>query len=317
VSSLGLAAVSAAQGAVLMMYAFLLLNGVARSLRGPAYQALAAQLVSRELFPNAATWRSTGFQLAAMLGPGVGGTMLAAFQLATPVYLVGAAAALLNILMLVPIARPATPPPRAEMTLASLATGIRFVGRTQELLASITLDLFAVLLGGATTLLPVFAKDILHVGPRELGWMLAAPSFGALVMALALAYRRTMRRAGTLLLRSVAAFGVATILFGLSRSLWLSLGLLTLLGAFDSISVVIRSTLIQQLTPDEMRGRVAAVNSIFIGTSNELGGFESGAVAAVIGPVGSVVVGGIGTLVVVAAVAKVWPKIRQAELGTG
>jgi MFS family permease len=196
VSSLGLAAVSAAQGAVLMMYAFLLLNGVARSLRGPAYQALAAQLVSRELFPNAATWRSTGFQLAAMLGPGVGGTMLAAFQLATPVYLVGAAAALLNILMLVPIARPATPPPRAEMTLASLATGIRFVGRTQELLASITLDLFAVLLGGATTLLPVFAKDILHVGPRELGWMLAAPSFGALVMALALAYRRTMRRAG-------------------------------------------------------------------------------------------------------------------------
>jgi hypothetical protein len=204
--------------------------------------------------------------------------------------------------------------PRERMTLASLAAGVRFVRETKVILAAITLDLFAVLLGGATALLPIFAKDILHVGPDGLGWLRAAPSVGALMTAITIAHRPAMRRTGPTLLLAVAGFGVATIVFGLSKSFWLSLVMLFALGALDGISMIIRSTLVQLRTPDEMRGRVSAVNSVFIDMSNELGGFESGALAALVGPVIAVVAGGVGTVVVVASVAAAWPELRN--LGT-
>ena len=174
------------------------------------------------------------------------------------------------------------------------------------------LDTFAVLLGGATALMPVYAKDILHVGPRELGWLLAAPSIGAVAAAFVQAHRPPWQSAGRALLASVAGYGVVTIAFGLSTNLWLSLGLLVLLGACDNISVVLRGTLVQVLTPDAMRGRVSALNGLFIGTSNELGAFESGTVAQFFGPVVSVVSGGIGTLLVVAGMVKAFPELLRA-----
>jgi hypothetical protein len=189
--------------------------------------------------------------------------------------------------------------------------GVTFVWRNKPILAAMTLDMFAVLLGGATMLLPVYAKDILEVGPKGLGLLRAAPAVGALATSLILAHRRPFERAGRTLLGTVAGFGMATIVFGFSRSMWLSLAMLFLTGAFDIVSVVIRHTLVQLLTPDAMRGRVSAVNSIFIGASNELGGFESGAVAQLTTPLISVVSGGVGTLFVVLAVAVGWPQLRR------
>lgn len=189
--------------------------------------------------------------------------------------------------------------------------GIGFIWRTKIILAAITLDLFAVLLGGATTLLPIFALSVLHVGAAGLGLLRSAPSVGAVVMALALAHLPPMKRAGRTLLWAVAGFGVATVVFGVSRSFALSLAALVALGALDNVSVVIRSTLLLTRTPDAMRGRASAVNSMFIGASNELGGFESGVVAALFGPVVSVVAGGLGVIVVVGLVALIWPQARR------
>ena len=200
---------------------------------------------------------------------------------------------------------------RKAVTLESMLGGVRFVWHTKVILAAITLDLFAVLFGGATTLLPVFAKDILHVGAEGFGWLRAAPSIGAVLVAVLLLGRPPMRQAGKSLLLAVAGFGLATIVFGLSRSFPLSLAMLVLAGGLDMISVVVRQTLVQLRTPDEMRGRVSAVNSVFIDTSNELGGFESGASAALLGPVVSVVGGGIVTVLVVSAVAVAWPELRS------
>jgi MFS family permease len=195
--------------------------------------------------------------------------------------------------------------------LRELLSGLKFVARTKVILATITLDLFAVLLGGATALLPMFADQILHVGAVGLGWLRAAQSLGAVTMALALAHLPPLRRAGPTLLVAVAGFGLAMIVFGLSRSFWLSFAALAFAGALDNISVVVRHTLVQLLTPDPMRGRVAAVNNIFIGSSNELGAFESGVTAALFGPVLSVVGGGIGTVVVVILTAFAWPEVRR------
>jgi MFS family permease len=200
---------------------------------------------------------------------------------------------------------------REKMSFASLSAGFNFVFGNKVILGTITLDLFAVLLGGATALLPIFAKDILRVGPSGLGLLRAAMPAGSLISALTLAHRAPLQRSGRALLWSVALFGVATVGFGFSQSFWLSMLMLAICGATDNISVVVRHTLVQLLTPDEKRGRVSAVNSLFIGTSNELGGFESGCVAHWLGPVFSVVSGGIGTMVVVAAVALVWPEIRR------
>ncbi len=309
-SSVGLALVSASHAAVAIVYVLLFVNGIGRAFHGPAKDALQPQLLPLDLLANGATWRSGAFQLAAVSGPALGGLVIAASHSAVPAYFLDAAAALTFALLI----RPVSPRPFRRATGASpletLVAGARFVWRTRILLAIITLDMFAVLLGGATMLLPVFAKDILRVGPSGLGWMLSAPAAGALITALVLAHQPPLRRAGPSLLWAVTGFGVATIVFGLSRSFPLSLLMLALLGGFDMVSVVVRSTLLQVLTPDDLRGRVGAINSLFIGTSNELGGFESGTTAALFGPVVSVVAGGIGSVVVVALVAWIWPEVR-------
>ncbi len=198
-------------------------------------------------------------------------------------------------------------------TLQSMLAGVSFIHSSKVILAAITLDLFAVLFGGAVTLLPIFADKYLHVGAAGLGLMRAAPSLGAVIMAIAFAYLPPIRHAGRLLLWAVAGFGLATIVFGISRSFLLSLAMLALLGAFDNISVVIRSTLLLVRVPEELRGRISAVNSVFVGASNELGGFESGLTAALFGPILSVIDGGIGTIFVVIAIALIWPEMRQLQ----
>jgi MFS family permease len=226
--------------------------------------------------------------------------------------MLNAAAALAFVLLIARLRYDHDPPERSELSWASLAAGFHFLRETRILLAAMLLDTFAVLLGGATALMPVYAKDILHVGPRELGWLLAAPSLGAVTAAFVQAHRPPWTNAGRALLWAVAGFGVVTIAFGFSTNLWLSLGLLVLLGVCDNVSVVLRGTLVQVLTPDAMRGRVSALNGLFIGTSNELGAFESGTVASWFGPVISVVSGGIGTLLVVAGMAKAFPELLRA-----
>jgi MFS family permease len=227
------------------------------------------------------------------------------------VYAANTAASLLCLALMSLIRRKHLVAAKEKMTLRSLIVGFNFVFANRIILGTITLDLFAVLLGGATTLLPVYAKDLLHSGPAGLGLLQAALPLGSLLCALVLAHRHPMQRAGRTLLWAVGIFGVTTIAFGISRSFWFSFVMLFVCGAVDNISVVVRHTLVQLLTPDEKRGRVSAVNSLFIGTSNELGGFESGTVAHWFGPVFSVVSGGIGTILVVIAVALIWPEIRK------
>jgi MFS family permease len=236
---------------------------------------------------------------------------------AAPVYALNAAAALVCLTLLAMVHYHRVTPPRVQMTLSSLALGFQFVFSTRIILGIITLDMFAVLLGGATTLLPVYAKDILHVGPRGLGFLQAALPIGSLLCALVVAHRPPMEKAGRALLWAVVIFGLATIGFGLSTSFMLSFVMLVLCGAADNVSVIVRHTIVQLLTPDDKRGRVSAVNSLFIGTSNELGGFESGMVAHWLGPVLSVVTGGVGTILVVLAVALIWPEVRRYGRLTG
>jgi MFS family permease len=302
---------------VALVYAVLLTRGAAQAYNNPARQALLPRLVPTEIFGNAVTWASSAFQIAAVVGPGLGGITIALEGGATGTYIISTVLTVLYLIALTQIrasggvSSEAEGRPREKMTLESLAAGLRFVRDTKVVLAAITLDLFAVLLGGATALLPIFAKDILHVGPDGLGWLRAAPSVGALMTALTIAHRPAMRRTGPTLLFAVAGFGIATVVFGLSKSFWLSIVMLFVLGALDGISMIIRSTLVQLRTPDKMRGRVTAVNSVFIDMSNELGGFESGALAALVGPVTAVVAGGVGTIVVVASVAGAWPELRQ------
>jgi MFS family permease len=316
-AGLALAALSYWRGPVALVYAVLLTRGAAQAYNNPARQALLPRLVPTEIFGNAVTWASSAFQIAAVVGPGLGGITIALEGGATGTYIISTVLTVLYLIALTQIrasggvSSEAEGRPREKMTLESLAAGLRFVRDTKVVLAAITLDLFAVLLGGATALLPIFAKDILHVGPDGLGWLRAAPSVGALMTALTIAHRPAMRRTGPTLLFAVAGFGIATVVFGLSKSFWLSIVMLFVLGALDGISMIIRSTLVQLRTPDEMRGRVSAVNSVFIDMSNELGGFESGALAALVGPVTAVVAGGVGTIVVVASVAGAWPELRQ------
>lgn len=309
--SLGLALLSFTQGALLLIYACLLLIGAARAFQNPAINALMAQVVPPEHFTNATAWESSVWQAAAIIGPALGGFIIAARQNATIVYAINAGILLVLALML-GLIRP-RPVARTEgpVTLASLLAGLHFIWDTKIVLAAISLDMFAVLLGGATALLPIFAEDILGVGAAGLGMMRAAPAIGAVLAAIVVAYLPPFRRAGRTLLLVVAGFGVATIIFGLSRSFVLSLAMLGALGALDNISVVIRGTLLLTRTPDEMRGRVNAVHYVFIGLSNELGAFESGVAAALLGAVGAVTAGGFGTVLVVLLVAMVWPEIRR------
>lgn len=309
--SLALAVLSYTKGAIFLTYACLLLTGVARAFLRPASDALMWQLIPVSAFTNAATWNSSSFQLAAVIGPAFGGFGIALFGSATGVYVLAAIGALLCFILTLGIKERKGTHSTEPISFQALAAGAKFVWQNQLILAAITLDMFAVLLGGAIALLPIFAKDILHVGPMELGYLQAAHSIGALTMAITLAYLPPLRKAGPALLWSVVGFGVVTIIFGLSHSFWLSMLMLILGGALDSISVVIRHTLVQIRTPDHLRGRVAAINSVFISASNELGGFESGLTAALFGPVISVVGGGIGTILVVIATAAIWPGIRR------
>ncbi|HLZ60737.1 MAG TPA: MFS transporter [Ktedonosporobacter sp.] len=315
-AALGLTALSYQQGPLLLIYGCLVAMGGAQSFSNPASTALVSQVVPEEVYENATTWRSSVSQLSAVLGPASGGLLIGLLHGATLVYTGSAGAAIVFVLLLVLMrtrqqVRQPERPAGERKTLGSLVEGVRFLGQTPVMLAAITLDLFAVLLGGATTLLPIYAKSILHVGPIGLGWLQAADSLGAVCMALVLAHKAPFKRAGRTLLLAVTGFGVATIIFGVSHWFWLSFLMLFFLGAFDSISVVIRTTLLLLRTPDEMRGRVGAVSSLFIGTSNQLGGFESGLVAQLIGPVLAVVTGGIGTILVVALVAWYWPEMRR------
>lgn len=318
--SVALATLSWLVAPIALVYGVLLIRGVAQAYNNPARSALLPRLVPPEVFGNAVTWSSSAFQTAAVVGPAVGGLVIALQHSATAAYVIDAVLTSIYLSMLFAIRgdagagseRGATAlKPREPMTLQSLAAGLRFVKDTKVILAALTLDLFAVLFGGATALMPVFAKDILHVGPEGLGWLRAAPSVGALLLMIVIAHRPPMQKTGWTLITAVAGFGVGTIIFGLSHSFALSLAMLFILGALDGISMIVRGTLVQLWTPDEMRGRVSAVNSVFIDMSNELGGFESGALAAAVGPVAAVVGGGIGTIVVVAGVAYAWPELRK------
>jgi MFS family permease len=310
-ASAGLAALSLARGPVWLIYLCLFVAGVARALSGPAAASLLPLLVPRAAFANAVTWKSSGFHLASVIGPAAGGALIAAFHSAAPVYLIKTALTLVFVAVVVAL-KPRRPQrPEEAITLNSLLAGLRFVLGAKLILAAITLDMFAVLLGGATALLPAYAEDILEVGPTGLGWLRAAPALGAFVMGVAIAYLPPMRRAGRTLLWVVAGFGAVTILFGVSQWFWLSLLALFAAGALDQVSVVVRHTLVQLRTPDELRGRVSAVNGVFISCSNELGGFRAGSVAALAGPVFSVVSGGVATILVVVAVARLWPQIAR------
>lgn len=308
---LALAIISFMRAPVPLVYGCILVAGIAQAFNGPARAAMLPQLVPLEIFNNAATWNSSGFQVASMVGPALGGTVIALAHMPAPAYLLSAGCAFIFFAFLAAINTPQQQHPAQAPTLENLAAGMRFVKGTKIILAAITMDMFAVLLGGAVTLLPIYARDILHVGATGFGFLRAAPAVGAILMSLFIAYTPPLRRAGRTLLWAVAGFGVATIVFGISKVFWLSLVMLALTGAFDTISVVVRHTLVQLRTPDYLRGRVSAVNFVFIGTSNELGGFESGAVAALLSPVASVVIGGVGTIVVVLAVAGIWPEIRR------
>ena len=313
ICSLGLAALSFTQGPLLLIYLCLLGIGIARAFNDPASSTLLPQTVPPEVFSSAATWSSSAWQLASIVGPALAGLVAAVMGSVTSIYIFDVFAALTFLLLVSLIKGRPLALSRKSATLESLSEGLRFIRSTRVILAAITLDMFAVLLGGAVTLLPVYATDILKVGPQGLGLMRAAPSVGALIMAFSMAHLPPFKQAGKTLLLAVAGFGLATIVFGLSTSFWLSMLMLVVLGGLDNISVVIRSTLLLTRTPDEMRGRISSVNSIFIGASNELGGFESGLVAALLGPVISVVGGGIGTVLVVLAIARAWPEMRELK----
>jgi len=294
------------------IYAVLILLGVVRSFNGTASRSILPQLVPEEHFPNAVSWNATTFQTATILGPSFGGLLYAKFHGPSIVYaiaMITAVGATLSTLRIKPETKAR---PREPITVKTVFAGLHYIWNKKLILGAISLDLFAVLLGGAVALLPVYAREILHTGPWGLGLLRTAPGVGAALMAVLLAHRPLRGRSGIALLWSVAGFGVFTIIFGLSRNLMLSLAALLLLGASDMISVIIRATLTQLATPDEMRGRVTAVDMIFIGTSNEFGQFESGVTAQWFGTVPAVVLGGIGTLVVIAVWAWRFPELRKA-----
>jgi len=309
-TAFALTALSLWHGPVWAIYLCLTGLGLARAFADPASSAYVPLVVPPEHFTSAATWNSSTFQIAVITGPALAGILVGAFGgSVTEVYGIGTAFLASQVVLVAFIqARPAI---RAVETRAwhSLVEGLKFLWSHKVVLSAITLDLFAILLGGAVALLPIFATDVLHVGPWGLGLLRSAPSVGALLMALVLAHRPTFRKAGVSLLWCVAGFGAGTIVFGLSTWFPLSLAMLFILGALDNVSVVIRQTLMLTQVPDEMRGRTSAVNTVFISSSNELGDFESGVVAGFIGPVAAVVVGGIGTLLVVLGVWKLFPQL--------
>ncbi len=328
-ASLGMAFVSARQAPVYWMYVCLFVGGMARTFSWAANAAFLPALVDRKVFSRAVNWNAAMFQFSCIVGPALAGAIIAAMQhhhthspaAAAPVYIINALASLAFCGFVGLIRREHTVTVKEPMTLQALLTGFKFVYASKIILGIITLDMFAVFLGGATALLPIYAKDILFVGPRGLGFLQAALPMGSVLCVFILNHRPPLQKAGRALLWAVTAFGLGTIGFGFSKWYWFSFLMLFTCGAVDNISVVVRHTLVQMLTPDDKRGRVSAVNNLFIGTSNELGGFESGFVAQIFGPtlgntivagaVISVVSGGIGTMLTVLAVAWIWPEIRK------
>jgi MFS family permease len=295
------------------IYAVSLLLGIVRAFNGPAAQAFLPQLVPTEHFPNAVAWGASVFQAATILGPAAGGLVYALFAGPIAVYVASFGAFAGAIVAALMIEARQKPRPPKDLNLRSVLAGLHYIWREKLILGSISLDLFAVLLGGAVALLPVYAKEILHTGPWGLGILRSAPGVGAGLTAIAIAQWPLRRRAGATMMWCVAGFGVFTIVFGFSRNIVLSLIALLLVGATDMVSIIVRHTLVQVATPDEMRGRVSSVNMIFIGASNELGQFESGITAQWFGAVPAVILGGIGTLLVVAVWAAKFPELRRVN----
>lgn len=309
ITSAILCVVALVEASTHVLYIVLLLDACMITLGRPARNALLPQLVPRESFHNVVTWNTTMFQISSVVGPAIGG-----FLIAIEPWIAYGTCALMSAVFAVLMLR-VEAGPRVEQTepvsWRSLLAGLTYLRNTPAVLSIVTLDMFAVMLGGAVFLLPIYAKDILHVGATGLGWLTSAPALGALCMALTVAHLPPMKKAGRNLLIAVAGFGVATIIFGVSKVFWLSWVALFMTGALDNISVVVRHTMVQMLTPDAMRGRVSAVNTVFISASNEIGGLESGVVAHWFGPVISVVSGGIGTILVVILMAIKAPSIRR------
>jgi MFS family permease len=302
------------------IFAVLVLLGIVRSFNAPAGRSLLPLLVPRELFPRAVAWNATTFQAATILGPAIGGLLYALLRGPTGVYVTSVVASAVATVALVRVHLQSTQQRQEDASLRTVLAGLHYIWTHKQILGSISLDLFAVLLGGSVALLPVYAREILHTGPWGLGLLRAAPGFGAATMAILLAYRPLRRRAGAIMLWCVAGFGVFTIVFGISRSLTLSMAALVLVGATDMVSIVVRGTLVQIASPDKVRGRVNAVDMIFIGASNELGEFESGLTAHWFGTVTAVVIGGAGTLLVVGLWAWMFPELRKVDQltpGTG
>ena len=311
VAASGLALLSWLDGPTWAIYALLFMVGTARAFASPSVNTILPQLLAPAEFANANAWLSSTFQLAAISGPAIGGMLIAASGAATVSFVFAAVGQFVFILMLRTMPVRVPPPSGSRRSTSEVFAGFRFVRANPLFLSAITLDLFAVLFGGAVALLPIFAKDILQVGPAGLGYLRAAPGIGALTMALVTTRLKPWQRPGTVLLWAVAGFGLATIGFGLSRLFALSLFCLFLTGVFDNLSVVIRLTLEQTITPDHLRGRVSAINYVFIGFSNEFGAFESGATAALFGPTISVAGGGVATLLVVVMVRAIWPQLAR------
>ena len=298
---------------VIPIYGVLILFGVVRSLNGPVSRAILPQLVPEEHLQNAIAWNTSTMQTATILGPALGGVIYALFRGPFAVYGLGMGIFLCALMAALRIKPRVRTWPHKEISLKSVLAGFRCIWDQKVVFGSISLDMFAVLLGGAVALLPVYAREILHTGPWGLGLLRSAPGIGAAVMAVVLAHYPLRKRAGAIMLWCVAGFGVFTIVFGLSRNIVLSMIALLLTGAADVVSVVIRATLVQMATPDGMRGRVNAVDMVFIGVSNELGEFESGLTAHWFGTVPAVVLGGAGTLLVIAVWAWLFPELRRAD----
>jgi len=294
-----------------LLLAISIVLGAVRAFQMPAQQALTPMLVPRPLLARATAFSSMGLQAAVIAGPAIGGVVFVAGTTAVYAACAGLFVLALGLMLRLRVAHAA--PAHEPVSMASVLAGVRFIWQRKTLLGAVSLDLFAVLLGGAVALLPIFARDILHVGAWGLGLLRSAPAAGALVMSVLLTRWPMERRVGHKLLAAVSAFGIATVVFGLSANFWLSLLALAVTGAADMVSVVVRQTLVQLDTPDEMRGRVSAVNSIFIGGSNQLGEFESGATAQWWGPRAAVVVGGVGTVLVAAGWLRLFPGLAGRD----
>ncbi|MCC6822997.1 MAG: MFS transporter [Verrucomicrobia subdivision 3 bacterium] len=319
--NLALAGISATRAPVLLIYLCLIVSGTTKTFMWAASASFLPQLVERKDLSRAVTWSSTTFQIGSITGPAVGGIVLHFTHHAAWIYGLNALATVICALLVNQVRLHHVAVLAEKFSIKTLLTGFSFVFTNRIILGIITLDMFAVLLGGATALLPVYAKEILHVGPYGLGMLQAALPVGAILCSITLTHRPPLQKAGPAMLWAVASFGLATIAFGLSQQFWLSFAMLVVCGLSDNVSVVVRHTLVQLLTPNEKRGRVSAVNNLFIGTSNELGEVESGTVAHWFGPalgntiatgaMVSVVSGGVGTVLVVLAVAWLWPEIRK------